>query len=121
MAEPIFDKRDQLEQVEKGLLQGEDVLAVYDCTGTGTGFLGLTTHRIVFQDKSFVGKEAALTSVPYRQVRSVSVVSDKSWAGGFFSSSSIVIDVGGALHQADFRSDDKALHAHNVVLWYITR
>ena len=33
----------------------------------------------------------------------------------------IVIDVGGALHQADFRSDDKALHAHNVVLWYITR
>lgn len=121
MTEPIFDKRDQLEQVERGLLEGEQVLAVYDCTGTGTGFLAVTTHRVVLQDKSFVGKQAALTSIPYRQIRSVSVVSDKSFAGGFFSSSSLAINTGDTIHQADFRTDDKALHAHNVLLWYMTR
>jgi hypothetical protein len=119
--EPIFDRRDQLETVQSGLLQGEEVLAVYDCVGAGTGFLGLTTLRIVLQDKSFVGKKNAITSIPYRRIRSVSVVSDKSIGGKFFSSSSIAIDAGGTTHQADFRGDDKALNAHNMVLWYITR
>lgn len=121
MPEPVFDRRDQLEQIQQGLIQGEEVLAVYDCVGVGTGFLGLTTLRVVFQDKSFVGKKHAITSVPYRQIRSVSVVSDKSMGGKLFSSSSIAIDAGGTIHQADFRGEDKAANAHNVVLWYITR
>ena len=121
MTEPDVDKAEQLALVSRGLLQGEEVLAVYDCIGTGTGFVGLTTLRIVMQDKSFVGKRVAITSIPYRHVRSVSVVSNTSFAGKFTSSSSIAIDVGGTVHEADFRGVEKAHKAHDLILWYITR
>ena len=121
MTEPDVDKAEQLELVSRGLLEGEEVLAVYDCIGTGTGFVGLTTLRVVMQDKSFVGKRVAITSIPYRHVRSVSVVSNTSFAGKFTSSSSIAIDVGGTVHEADFRGVEKAHRAHDLILWYITR
>ncbi|TWD75318.1 PH (Pleckstrin Homology) domain-containing protein [Kribbella amoyensis] len=119
--QPVFDKQDQLDKVEAGLLQGESVLAVYDAIGAGTGFIGLTNKRIVIQDNSFVGKRTALTSIPYQQVQSVSYVSDKSVLGKFASSSTIAVQVGGALHEVQFRSHDKAVHAHNIVLWNIMR
>ncbi|NUU17932.1 hypothetical protein HP550_11795 [Cellulomonas humilata] len=122
MSDPVFDKSEQLELVRRGLLDGEEILAVYDCIGTGTGFVGLTTLRVVLQDKSFVGKRIAVTSIPYRHVRSVSVVSNTSLVGKFASSSSIAIDVGsGAVHEADFRGAEKAQSAHDLILWYITR
>ena len=123
MTEPDVDKAEQLELVSRGLLQGEEVLAVYDCIGTGTGFVGLTTPRaVVMQDKSFVGKRVAITSIPYRHVRSVSIVSNTSFAGKF------------ALQQqhrhrrrrhgatrptsAAWR---RRTSAHDLILWYITR
>ncbi|MFC4605914.1 hypothetical protein [Rhodococcus kronopolitis] len=121
MTEPIFDKSEQLQQVQHGLLDGESIIAVYDCTGAGTGFIGLTTLRVVIQDKSFVGKRTAITSIPYRNVRSVSFVSNKSWAGEFFSSSSIAITAGPDTFEADFRGLEKALHAHAVILDRISR
>jgi hypothetical protein len=121
VSDPVFDKSEQLELVRRGLLEGEEVLAVYDCIGAGTGFVGLTTLRVVMQDKSFVGKRVAITSIPYRHVRSVSVVSNTSLAGKFASNSSIAIDVGGAVHEADFRGAEKAQSAHDLILWYITR
>ncbi len=95
MTDVPHDKRDQLEKVVSGLLEGEELYAVYDCVGAGTGFIGLTDRRLVLQDNSFVGRKVAVTSVPYSQVRSVSMVANKSWAGGFFSTSSIAIDLGG--------------------------
>ncbi|GAA4624615.1 PH domain-containing protein [Cellulomonas oligotrophica] len=121
MADVPHDKREQLDKVREGLLEGEQVLAVYDCTGTGTGFVGLTDLRIVFQDNSFVGKRTAITSVPYKQVRSVSIVTDKSWTGGFFSGATIAVDAGGTVHEAEFRGVEKARHVHDVVLHHIVR
>lgn len=38
-----FDRVDQLTKVREGLLPGEEVYAVYDGKGIGTGFIGLTT------------------------------------------------------------------------------
>lgn len=113
------DKGDQLAQIQSGLREGENLIAVYDCTGSGTGFVGITDKRLILQDKSFVGKKIALTSVPYAQIRSVSVVSDKSVMGKFFSSSSIAVDIGGTIHEAEFRGEDKARHVHDVILWAI--
>lgn len=114
------DKPDQLQKVQAGLLDGEQVLAVYDCIGTGTGFVGLTTKRVVLQDNSFVGKKVAMTSVPYSKIRAVSMVANKSFAGAWSSSGSIAIDIGGTIHQADFRGDEKAKHVHDLILWKIT-
>jgi hypothetical protein len=114
--EPTFDKKDQLAQIESGLLEGESVIAVYDAIGAGTGFIGLTSHRVIVQDKSFVGKKVAITSIPYGRITSVSVISNKSWGGGFFSTGSIAIHVGAQTYEVEFRGDEKSHHVHNVIL-----
>jgi Bacterial PH domain len=114
-----FDKQDQLQQIQSGLMEGERILAVYDAIGVGTGFIGLTDRRVIVQDKSFVGKKVAITSIPYSKITSVSVVSNKSWAGSFFSSGSIAIHVGTQTYEVDFRGNHKGQHVHNVILHYI--
>jgi hypothetical protein len=118
MTDVVYDNKGQLQQVESGLLEGEKVIAVYDAIGAGTGFIGLTTRRIIVQDKSFVGKRVAITSIPYSKVSSVSVVSNKSWAGQFFSTGTIAITVGTHTYEVEFRGSDKAHHVHNVILHY---
>jgi Bacterial PH domain len=118
MADVIYDNKGPLEQVQSGLLDGEQVIAVYDAIGAGTGFIGLTNRRVIIQDKSFVGKRIAITSVPYWKVSSVSVVSNKSWAGEFFSSGTIAITVGTHVYEVEFRGTEKTQHVHNVILHY---
>jgi hypothetical protein len=118
MADVIYDNKGQLQQVESGLMDGEEIIAVYDAIGAGTGFIGLTNRRIIIQDKSFVGKRIAITSVPYSKVSSISVVSNKSWAGEFFSSGTIAITVGQHTYEVEFRGVEKTHHVHNVILHY---
>ena len=120
MADVIFDKREQLNQIQSGLLEGESIIAVYDAVGVGTGFIGLTDRRVIIQDKSFVGKRVALTSIPYSKISSVSVVSNKSWAGSFFSTGAIAVHVGTHVYEVEFRGSNKAHHVHNVILHYAT-
>jgi hypothetical protein len=74
---------------------------------------------VIIQDKSFVGKKVAITSIPYSRITSVSVVSNKSWAGNFFSTGSIAINVGTHTYEVDFRGDQKSHHVHNVLLWHM--
>ena len=119
MPDVIFDRSDQLDQIRSGLLSGEQVIAVYDAIGAGTGFIGLTDRRVIIQDKSFVGKKVAITSIPYSKITSVSVVSNKSWAGSFFSTGSIAVHVGSQSYQIDVRGAQKSQHAHNVILYFI--
>jgi PH (Pleckstrin Homology) domain-containing protein len=118
MGDVIFDNKGQLQQIQSGLLDGETIIAVYDAIGAGTGFIGLTNRRIIIQDKSFVGKRFAITSIPYSKVSSVSVVSNKSWAGQFFSTGTIAINVGTHIYEVEFRGSDKTHHVHNVILHY---
>ncbi|MEU8139351.1 PH domain-containing protein [Streptodolium elevatio] len=114
-----FDRREQLEKIQSGLLPGEQVLAVYDAKGTGTGFIGLTDRRAILQDNSFVGKKIALTSIPYSKISSVSMVTNKSFAGSFFSSSEVAIHVGTQTYQIEMRDDQKGRHVHDLILHYI--
>ena len=119
MTTPVFDKQDQLDKITSGLLQGEQIIAVYDATGAGTGFIGITNLRVILQDNSFVGKRVALTSVPYNRVNAVSFVSNKSMLGKFASTGSIAISAGGQTYEVDFRGDEKAKHAHDAILWHM--
>ena len=118
MTAPIYDSKGQFQQIQSGLLEGEQIIAVYDAVGAGTGFIGLTTRRVIIQDKSFVGKRFAITSIPYAKVSSVSVVSNKSWAGQFFSTGTIAISVGTQTYEVEFRGSEKTQHVHNVILHY---
>jgi hypothetical protein len=120
MTEVPFDRSDQLQQIQSGLMDGEQVIAVYDAIGTGTGFLGMTNRRVIIQDKSFIGKKVAITSIPYSRITSVSVVSNKSWAGSFFSSGALAISVGPHVHEVEFRGEHKSRHVHDVILHYIS-
>lgn len=120
MTKPTYDRKEQYNQIASGLLQGEQIIAVYDAIGTGTGFIGLTDRRVIIQDRSFVGKKFAITSFPYSRVTSVSVVSNKSWGGQFFSTGAIAIHVGNQTYEVEFRGSDKAHHVHNVILHYMS-
>ncbi|MGY4645725.1 PH domain-containing protein [Cellulomonas sp. URHB0016] len=115
------DKPEQLEKVLAGLIDGEQVLAVYDCTGAGTGFLAVTSLRVIIQDKSFVGGRTAVTSLPLRSISSVSFVADKSAFGRFLTSATVAFTVGSSTHEATFRGEDKARHVHDAVLTLVTR
>jgi hypothetical protein len=114
-----YDKPEQLQRIQDGLLSGEEVVAVYDCTGAGTGFVGITNRRIILQDNSFIGKKVALTSIPYNRVQAVSFVSNKSMLGKFASSSNVAISVGGAQHECEFRGHEKARFMHDFILHHI--
>ncbi len=116
----VYDRKEQLQQIQSGLLPGEQVIAVYDAIGAGTGFIGLTDRRVIIQDKSFVGKKIAITSIPYGKITSVSVVSNKSWAGQFFSTGAIAINVGTHVYEMEFRGDEKTHHVHDLILHRIT-
>lgn len=120
LTSPTYDKQDQYDKIAQGLMEGESILAVYDCIGAGTGFVGLTDRRVILQDNSFVGKKVALTSVPYSRVQAVSFVSNKSMLGKWSSSSEIAILVGGTTHECEFRGDEKARLIHDVILRHIT-
>ena len=119
MTEIQFDKQDQLAKIQAGLMPGESLFAVYDGKGIGTGFIGLTDRRVIIQDNSFVGGKIALTSLPYKRIQSVSFVSDKSVFGKFAASSTVAITVGGSSHEVEFRGEEKARHAHDVILHYV--
>jgi hypothetical protein len=118
MSDVVYDNKGQFEQIQSGLLEGEQIIAVYDAIGVGSGFIGLTNRRIIIQDKSFVGNRVALTSVPYSKVSSVSVVSNKNWVGQFFSSGTIAIQCDDKLYEVEFRGSEKTHHVHNVILHY---
>jgi hypothetical protein len=117
MADVVFDKQDQLERVQSALTDGEQLIGVYDGKGIGTGFLGITDKRLIFQDNSFVGGKSALTSIPFSRVSAVSFVADKSMFGKLASSSTVNVHVGSKDYEIEFRGADKAKHAHDVILW----
>jgi hypothetical protein len=114
------DKPDQLQKVLAGLIQNEQVFAVYDCIGAGTGFVGVTNLRVILQDNSFAGGKSAVTSLPIRSISAVSFLSDKSMFGKHFSSAAIAITAGSTVREAAFRGGEKAKHVHDTILWLIT-
>lgn len=103
MTQPAFDKQEQYDKIVSGLISGEQIIAVYDAIGAGTGFIGITDKRVVLQDNSFVGKKVALTSIPYGRVTAVSFVSNKSMLGRFASTSEIAVSVSGHTYEVSFR------------------
>lgn len=114
-----FDKREQYDQVAAGLLQDERLLAVYDCKGLGADFVGVTSFRVVHQDKSAIGGRAAAVSVPYSRVTSVAFAMDKNVLTR--STSTVRVSYSGGAIDAEFYGPEKAKYVHDTVLWHITR
>jgi hypothetical protein len=117
----IFDRADQLEKIRAALLPGETIEAVFDLKGVGTGFLGITSSRVIFLDKVFLRKMKAVVSISYSRIISIGA---KDEAGlltsrGFFSSSQVYITTANSEHEFDFRGADKAHIAHNLIIKHL--
>ena len=53
---PYYDKKEQDEKIEHALLPNEQIWAVFDMKGGGTGFIGVTNKRVIVYDKTFMRK-----------------------------------------------------------------
>ena len=109
MSEAIYDIEEQWQAVEAGLLEGEQLVAVYDAKDAGTGFIGLTDLRVVLQDESYGG------------VHAVSLVANKSFLGGYVEAATVSIGISGHTYEVELRGHDKARHVHDVILHYAAR
>ncbi len=116
--EIVFDKKEQLEKIQAALLPDEQVEAVFDMKGGGTGFIGITNRRVIFQDNAFMRRTKAVVSVPYSRIHAVAAEDESGMFGGrgHFSSSKIVLSAAGGTYEFQFRGADKAHMAHDMIL-----
>lgn len=121
VAEVTYDKRDQLEKIQAGLLPGEMVEAVFDMKGGGTGFIGITSKRVIVYDKAFLRKMKAVVSIPYSRIATVAAEDEAGlFTGrGWFGSSKMVLTTSHGDFEFEFRGADKAHLAHDMILGHI--
>ncbi len=115
MSQPVdFDKRDQMERIQSGMVPGETLYAVYDMKGGGTGFVGLTDRRVILQDEGVLRKRRSLVSIPYSHITMLASADE----GGILRRTSdlSILTTGGQKFDMEFRSADKAERAY---VWII--
>ncbi len=112
MAEPYFDNKGQFERVKAYLIQGEQIYAVLDCKGGGTGFVGITDRRLIFYDQGILLKHKAMVSIPYNQVIGVASADE----GVIFSTSTITLITAAGRFAFEFRGADKAHKAYSYIM-----
>jgi PH (Pleckstrin Homology) domain-containing protein len=120
-SEILFDKQEQLDKIKSGLLPEETVEAVFDMKGGGTGFVGITSKRLIVYDQAFLRKMKAVVSIPYSRVVTVAAKDDSGLltGRGFFSSSTLVVTTPHQPYELEFRGADKAHTAHKMILTHI--
>ena len=118
MSDVYFDRKEQLQKIESGLLPGEVVEGVFDMKGGGTGFLGVTNKRVIVYDKVFLRKMKALVSIPYSRITTIAAEDESGLltGRGFFASSKVVLTTSHGEFEFEFRGADKAHMAHDIIL-----
>ncbi|MPZ15967.1 MAG: hypothetical protein GEU73_16355 [Chloroflexi bacterium] len=109
-----FDQKTQLDQVAPWILDGERLYAVYDCKSAATGFIAITSKRLIFYDKAFMRKRKALTSVPFSKITSVSSVDEGRSLFG--ATSELVVKAGPDTYKFEFRGGTKAQRAYQLIM-----
>ena len=112
MSEPIYDKKDQLDRIVAYLIPTENLYAVFDCKGGGTGFVGITDRRVIFYDQVVLSKKKSMVSIPYNQVIGISSVDE----GMVFHSSEITLITAAGRFSFEFRGADKAHKAYFYIM-----
>jgi hypothetical protein len=107
-----FDKQEQLERIQSDLIPGERLFFVFDCKGAGTGYVGVTDRRLVFQDKTFMHKHSSIVTVPFSKITAVAAED----SGHVFKTSKLAIVAGAQTYEFEFRSDEKAHKAYRLIL-----
>ncbi|MGN6033664.1 MAG: PH domain-containing protein [Thermomicrobiales bacterium] len=120
---PVYDKKEQLEKLQSACIPGEQVYGAFDMKGGGTGFLGVTSYRIVIYDKAFMRKMKAIVSIPYSRIQAIAAEDESGLltGRGFFGTSRIAIKAGTEEFEFEFRGADKAHAAHTMILEMMIR
>ena len=109
---PAFDKKDQLDRIEPYIIPGESLMAVYDCRGAGTGFVGITDRRVIFYDQGILVKKRSMVSIPYHQVIAVASADE----GLVLPTSEIVLITAAGKFSFEFRGAEKAHWVYRYIL-----
>ena len=107
-----YDKKDQYERILKYTIQGEALAAVFDCKGTGTGFVGVTDRRVIFYDQGIFMKKKTMISIPYHQIIGIASADE----GVIFQTSEIVLITAAGNYTFEFRGADKAHWAYAYIM-----
>ncbi|MGA7668929.1 MAG: PH domain-containing protein [Nitrolancea sp.] len=112
-----FDNKGQLERIQGGLVDDEELFAVYDMKGGGTGFIGLTSRRLILQDEGVIRKRRSLVSIPYSHISMVASADE----GGLMRKTShlTIITSAGKEFAMEFRSSDKAERAYAFIIRHL--
>ena len=116
MVDIDYDKKEQMEKIAALVIPGEQLLAVYDMKGGGTGFIGITDLRLIFLDESFIRKSHALVTVPFTKLSAVAVEDTGRTLNPFGATSRLVITAGSREWEFEFRSNDKAHRAYHLIM-----
>ncbi len=109
---PYYDNDSQLRRIEAYLVPGEALMAVFDCKGTETGFVGITDRRLIFYDQTFVTGKKAMVSIPYNHIVGVASADQ----GVIFQTSEITLMTSAGNYTFEFRGADKAHWAYTYII-----
>lgn len=114
MAEPrvAYDNASQLERIQAYVIPGEVLMAVFDCKGAGTGFVGITDRRLIFYDQAFVTGKKAMVSIPYNHIVGIASADE----GVIFQTSEITLMTAAGNYTFIFRGADKAHWAYAYII-----
>jgi hypothetical protein len=109
---PVYDNEGQYRRIAAYVIPGETLRAVFDCKGTGTGFVGITDQRIIFYDQAMFTNKKVMISIPYNQVIGVASTDE----GIIFQKSEIVLITAAGRFTFEFRGADKAHWTYRFIM-----
>jgi hypothetical protein len=111
----VYDNEGQYKRILAYIIPGETLHAVYDCKGSGTGFVGITDQRVIFYDQGVLFKKKAMVAVPYNQV----VVVSSQDEGTIFQTSELTLHTAAGNFSFEFRGADKAHWTYQFIMGQI--
>lgn len=111
-----FDRPEQLAKIEPLIIDGETLHAVLDCKGGGTGYIAVTSRRLIFQDANWRKSKNVLVSVPWDRIHAVAIGAEY---GFFRSTATIAIQAGDDDWLFEFKNAEKVRDAYQAMMQFI--
>lgn len=109
-----FDNKGQMDRIQ-GMVSAPEILyAVFDLKGGGTGFVGITDRRLIFMDQGVIRKKKMIVSLPFSKI---TAVASEDSGGIIFSTSNLMVIAGSREFDFEFRSNEKAHRAYQLIMW----
>jgi hypothetical protein len=114
MTEAFFDRKEQFDRIVQLLVPGESLWMVLDCKGGGTGYVGISDRRLIFQDANWRRTKNVLVSVPLDRIHAVGISSDTPLLGR--STAALSIQAGDDDWTFEFKNAEKTRNAYLLLM-----